>query len=171
MVTGLDCYKFYGDPHTLWDEGIYMTVWDVPQYITDNIPALPRRIYCNKEMIVPMEVAFLALINNGHAAEVKTWDGCFLVRPIRGYEQRVKELLAKGELEKAMIYMSIHSWGVAVDLNAAWNGLGKVPQLSHGFVKCWKDAGFDWGGDWKRLDGMHFQLSYLREESRLNKVN
>jgi len=81
MVTGLDCYKYYGDPYTLWDEGIYMTVWDVPQYIKDNIPALPRRIYCNKEMIVPLEVAFLALINNGHAAEVKTWDGCFSGAP------------------------------------------------------------------------------------------
>ena len=32
--------------------------------------------------------------------------------------------------------MSLHSWGVAIDVNAAWNGFGKKPTLSTGFVKC-----------------------------------
>jgi hypothetical protein len=57
--------------------------------------------------------------------------------------------------------MSLHSWGIAVDVNAFSNGLGKEPTLSAGFVKCFTDAGFDWGGVWKRKDGMHFQLAKI----------
>ena len=37
----------------------------------------------------------------------------------------------------------------------------KEPTLSAGFVKCFKDAGFDWGGDWSIRDGMHFQLKSI----------
>jgi hypothetical protein len=57
--------------------------------------------------------------------------------------------------------MSLHSWGVAVDVNAAWNGLGKPSTLTPEFVKCWTDAGFEWGGKWARVDAMHFQLAKL----------
>ena len=46
-------------------------------------------------------------------------------------------------------------------LNAAWNVLGGQPTLSAGFVKCFTDAGFDWGGTWTRKDGMHFQLKKI----------
>jgi len=57
--------------------------------------------------------------------------------------------------------MSIHCWGVAIDTNAAWNQLRMKPTMSELFVKCFTDAGFDWGGEWKRLDGMHFQLKEI----------
>jgi hypothetical protein len=57
--------------------------------------------------------------------------------------------------------MSLHSWGIAIDVNAFENGLGQTPKLSAGFVKCFTDNGFDWGGVWKRLDSMHFQLSKI----------
>ena len=57
--------------------------------------------------------------------------------------------------------MSLHSWGVAIDVNAAWNGFGKKPTLSKEFVKCFTDAGFDWGGLWAKPDSMHFQLKSI----------
>jgi hypothetical protein len=47
---------------------------------------------------------------------------------------------------------------MAIDVNAFENGLGKKPKLSAGFVKCFTDAGFVWGGNFARLDGMHFEL-------------
>jgi hypothetical protein len=57
--------------------------------------------------------------------------------------------------------MSLHSWGIAVDVNAFENGLGKDPKLSKAFVKCFTDAGFNWGGVWRRRDGMHFELAAI----------
>ena len=163
MITGYDLYKKYGNPFTTYDEGKYMELWQVPKYIHKNIKYLPSRIYCNEELPLMLEIAFLNLIDRGFADELKSWDGCFMIRPIRGYEGVVKQFLNKGDIESAMVYMSIHSWGFGIDLNAFENGLGKAPKLSDGFVKCFEDAGFEWGGKWKRKDGMHFQPDYLRE--------
>lgn len=57
--------------------------------------------------------------------------------------------------------MSLHSWGLAIDFNAAWNGFGKTPTMSPELVKCFTDAGLDWGGTWSRPDGMHFEIAKL----------
>ena len=65
------------------------------------------------------------------------------------------------EKKRGLTSMSLHSWGIAIDVNAAWNGLNKPSTLSPGFVKCFTDAGFEWGGTWKRIDGMHFQLKKI----------
>lgn len=143
MVTAKDCFERFGDP--VINEGHYMLLWDVPQYINGNIPTIPNKIYCNKQMVLPLEIAFLDIIDKGLSKQIVTWDGCFNIRKMRGLSS-----------------MSLHSWGIAIDINAAWNGLGKEPTMSKELVKCFTDAGFDWGGDWKRKDGMHFQLGYLQ---------
>ena len=118
-----------------------MAAWDIPTDINAALPALPNRIYCNNDLRVPLEKAFRNLIARGYAKELKAWDGCYQVRKKRGQSSA-----------------SLHSWGIAVDLNAAWNQFGKSPTLSLGFVSCFVNAGFDWGGDWSKPDGMHFQL-------------
>lgn len=112
-------------------------------------------------MIDPLIRVFKNLIARGYVGELKTWDGCWNFRPIRGYEKKYEALMAAGKEELAIKYLSIHSWAGAVDVNAGENGLGKKPKLSKGFVKCWTDAGFEWGGNWSRPDGMHFQLAFL----------
>ena len=142
MVTSKQCFDKWGDPLTTNDEGIYMTMWDVPTEL--EIGVIPKRLYCNKAMIVPLTKAFTNLIKTGFVKELKTWDGCFNIRKKRGLTSH-----------------SLHSWGIAVDINAAWNGLNVTPALSKGFVKCFTDAGFDWGGTWIRKDGMHFQLNKI----------
>jgi len=138
MVTSAQCLKKYGDP----TKESNMVVWDVPTEL--EIGVIPKKIYCNKDMVKPLEQAFKNLIQRNHVKELKTWDGCFNIRKKRG-----------------LTSMSLHSWGIAIDVNAAWNGLNKTPVLSAGFVKCFTDAGFDWGGTWQRKDGMHFQLSKI----------
>ena len=161
MVTSQELYKKWGDPFDTSDEGSYMTVWKVPSYVSKNIPTIPRRIYCNKQMALPLEIAFLNVIEAGVENEIRTWDGCFQVRPIRGYEKLFHALYAKGSVENAMKYTSVHSWGFGIDINAAWNGLGKKSTMSKELVECFTDVDFDWGGTWTRPDGMHFQLSYI----------
>lgn len=61
--------------------------------------------------------------------------------------------------------LSSHAFGSAFDINAAYNGLGKVPALraSKGSVRelvpIANDLGFYWGGHFERKDGMHFELA------------
>jgi len=142
MVTSAQCLKKWGDPAVTANELKYMTVWDVPAHL--EIGVIPKKLYCNKIIIAPLIQAFSNLIDRDFVKELKTFDGCFNVRKKRG-----------------LTSMSLHSWGIAIDVNAAWNGLGKTPVLSAGFVKCFTDAGFDWGGTWQRKDGMHFQLKSI----------
>jgi hypothetical protein len=142
MVTSTQCLKKWGDPTIVTNELKYMTVWDVPAHL--EIGVIPKKLYCNKLIVAPLIQAFTNLIDRKVVNELKTWDGCFNVRRKRG-----------------LTSMSLHSWGVAIDVNAAWNGLGKNPTLSKEFVKCFTDAGFDWGGTWTRKDGMHFQLKTI----------
>lgn len=141
MVTPAQALKKYGTPSPEMERK-HMVLWDVPEHL--EIGAIPKRLYCNKDLVTPLQTAFTNLINMDFVKELKTWDGCFNIRKMRGLQS-----------------MSLHSWGIAIDVNAAWNGLGKKPVLSAGFVKCFTDAGFDWGGTWSRPDGMHFQLSKI----------
>lgn len=155
MIKGTDCFNKYGHPdlHT----GLQM--WTVPAHLRKS--PIPAKLYLNKDMIGPLTQALENLMERGFIAELKTWDGIFNIRPIRGYEMKYEALMAAGDEATAIRYLSIHSWAIALDVNAATNGLGKTPTLSPGFVLCFKDAGFDWGGDWARKDGMHFQLAKL----------
>lgn len=138
MVTAQQALKKYGAPEL----EAHMVMWDVPTEL--EVGVIPKRIYCNRDMIGPLTAAFRNLIDRDFVKELKTWDGCFNIRNKRGLNSA-----------------SLHSWGIAIDVNAAWNQLNQKPTLSAGFVKCFTDAGFDWGGNWRRLDGMHFQLSKI----------
>ncbi len=139
MVTSQQAQKKYGTPS---DRNPHMVVWDVPAEL--EIGMIPKKIYCNKDMVEPLKMAFKKLIDTKAVNELKTWDGCFNIRKKRG-----------------LASMSLHSWGIAIDVNAFENGLGQKPKLSPLFVSCFTTSGFDWGGTWKRLDGMHFQLSKI----------
>lgn len=135
MITAAQCLKRYGNPV----KEKSMVVWTVPSSI--KILTAPPRIYCNNDLITPLSKAFINIKQRGLEAQIKTWDGCFNIRKkVGGLSQ------------------SLHSWGIAIDINAAWNGYGKKPTMSAELVQCFKDAGFDWGGDWSKPDGMHFQL-------------
>lgn len=118
-------------------------MWDVPASL--QIGVIPKKLYCNKDLVWPLTKAFTNLVARGYVKELKTWDGCFNIRNKRNGSTA-----------------SLHSWGIAVDVNAFENGLNQKPKLSTGFVKCFTDAGFDWGGNWHSpIDGMHFQLSKI----------
>jgi len=136
-----ECSKVLGDPRT--NEAKYMVLWNVPVNLLQG--KIPKRIYCNKRMIEPLTKAFSDIISKGLVDELTSWDGCFNVRPIRGYNS----------------VWSLHSWGIAIDINAKANRLGTKGNISSALVKCFTDNGFDWGGVWTRPDPMHFQLTEL----------
>lgn len=140
MVTSAKALQKYGPAS---DRNPWLIVWNVPKEL--QVGKIPKRIYINKDMVGPLTQGFKNLIERGYVDELKTWDGCFNIRTKRGKQSA-----------------SLHSWAIAFDVNASENGLNQVPKLSSGFVKCFTDAGFDWGGYWKNpVDGMHFQLSKI----------
>lgn len=85
---------------------------------------------------------------------IETNDGGFVPRLIRG-----SKLVGLGGL-------SLHSYGIALDINAKWNARGtrgaKLSDLGCllELVPLAYEAGLVWGGDWKgaSCDPMHFEL-------------
>lgn len=140
MITSHDCLHHYGLP-TLERN---MVLWDVPHEL--EIGVIPRRIYCNKDLVRPLTDAFGLLVSHGLANDLKSWDGCFNIRK-----------------SKAGHSYSLHSWGLAIDVDAAWNGFDREPKIDPDIVRCFEAAGFEWGGRWTVPDGMHFQLARLPE--------
>lgn len=63
--------------------------------------------------------------------------------------------------------LSTHAYGLAIDIAAPYNALGKKPGYNkysftedHPLVKAFEAEGWTWGGRWeKRPDGMHFQAA------------
>lgn len=136
-------YKF-GDPtkDNVSFENKWMVLWIVPEIIRAAIPAMPARIYGNKLMIPALEATLKALIILGLHKEIKTYNGCFNIRKKRGLST-----------------ISLHAFGLAIDLNAALNPLGGAVTWSYPFLQVWRDHGWILGADWKsRPDGMHFQF-------------
>ena len=142
MITSKQCFAKWGDPTIASNESKYMVMWDVPPEL--EIGTIPNSIYTNRIMIRPLSTAFKNILDRGLLSELKTWDGCFNVRRKRGSSSQ-----------------SLHSWGIAIDINAAYNQFKRTPTMSPQLVKCFTDANFDWGGNWKTPDGMHFQLATL----------
>lgn len=122
-----------------------MTLWRasiLEEKLSVEPATLPiRRIYCNRDLVPVLDRAFTLLHEGGLVSEIRTFDGCWNIRPIRGSVDR----------------WSVHSYGLAIDLNAAMNPMGGQVRWSPAFVARMKEAGFIWGGDFKRVDGMHFQ--------------
>lgn len=102
------------------------------------------RIYCNLDMVGALERALRAVVDAGKAGCLRTFDGCLNVRDVRG---------VPGQL-------SAHAYALAIDLNAATNRLGTVGDMDPVVVRCFKDQGFAWGGDFKRLDMMHYSFAW-----------
>jgi hypothetical protein len=135
MLNWNQCLRKYGPP----EKEHNLILWDVPAAL--EIGAIPKKLYCNKDLVVPLHSAFQLLISRHLVAQLRTWDGCFNIRRKRGNSSP-----------------SLHSWAVAIDINAAWNQFGKQPTMSKELVACFLESGFEWGGTWRNPDGMHFQL-------------
>jgi hypothetical protein len=154
MVTSAQCLKKYGDPNLRTTQEKWFELWLVPADILEAFKhvrfsavgtiGFPKKIFLNKDFKPVLEKALRNLMTRNKASEMKTWDGCFMIRTKRGLSS-----------------MSLHSWAIACDINASENQLNMKPKLTAAFVKCFTDAGCEWGGTWSRLDGMHFQLSAI----------
>ena len=74
MITSKQCLLRYGAPELEKS----MVLWDVPASL--EIGVLPKKVYCNKDLEKPLEIAFTNIVSRKLVDQVKTWDGCFNIR-------------------------------------------------------------------------------------------
>lgn len=144
MKTQAQLIKKFGNPtidRTTF-ESKWMQIWEVPEEIRQAIPVLPRKIYINHLLIVPLEDTLRELIGNDVHTEIVSYDGVFNIRQKRGSKS-----------------ISAHSWGIAIDLNAKLNPFRGKVTWTEKFLQIWRDNGWICGADWSPAskDGMHFQ--------------
>ena len=144
MKTTAQLLARYGNPISAPKIFIakWITLWTVPEDIRLKIP-LPFHFEINKDIQVPLEKTYRALITKGFHTEIKTWDGCFVIRT-----QRYSDSI------------SMHSFALALDHNSRQNPLNGKVTWTEGFLNVWRAGGWICGADFhSRTDGMHFEYT------------
>jgi hypothetical protein len=121
--------------------------WVAANIRTEEVPLLGR-VTCHRAMLPQLRAALEEVVSRGLAGEIHPdeYAGCYYPRFI-GYDP------AKG--------LSLHSWGIAVDLNVRGNQRGTAGEMNRAVVGIFKKWGFAWGGDWNYTDPMHFELASI----------
>ncbi len=122
--------------------------WVSANIVTGEVPILGT-VTCHRVLIPQLRGALRELVDRGLAGAIDASDfgGCYVPRfigrdPSRG--------------------LSLHTWGIAVDLNVATNQVGSRGQIDRRVVAVFARWGFNWGGAWRVPDPMHFELAALR---------
>jgi hypothetical protein len=118
----------------------------VNEYIrTEEVPILGT-VTCNKGMLPQLRGALTEIVQMGLADKINPdeYAGCYYPR----YINRSPEY-----------GLSLHSWGIAVDLNVPGNQRGTKGEMDRTVVAIFKKWGFAWGGDWSYTDPMHFEMA------------
>jgi hypothetical protein len=125
--------------------------WLREHIVTRSVPILGV-VSCHRALIEPLRRALGALERRGLSQLVAPGDyaGCYAPRRIPG----------SGSL-------SLHAWGLAIDLNAASNPQFGRSRQDRRLVRAMERVGFTWGGRWPTApDPMHFELHQRRRSSR-----
>lgn len=148
-----EIYATYGDPKYR-PPGTVDAAWESANMVTvRDLPLVSHKLYVHSLIATPLRraLARCAVIGGYQLTTI----GCFAPRAQRG---------SNGFL------LSLHTWGVAVDLNPETNKL-VTPcyeddprraefDLPMAWVNAFKAEGWTWGGDFKhRFDPMHMQMA------------
>ena len=112
------------------------------QHLAMRTVPLLGRTTCNVKVFPALIAAMNDLRRRGLAGLIHGFAGCYNARTIN-------------RIPTAPI--SHHSWGAAVDINAAQNPYGARPHQDPRLVAVMARHGFTWGGLWLVPDGMHFE--------------
>jgi hypothetical protein len=119
--------------------------WVQENIVTTTVPIMGR-VTCHRLMIPQLRGALQEVVDAGLAHTLKTYDGCYVPRFIeRNPENSI----------------SLHTWGIAIDMDAATNYRGIRGTMDQRVADIFKRWGFRWGGDWTYTDPMHFELGAL----------
>lgn len=146
--------KVYGNPDKDGN-GFADSIWESKNLVIKKAPFSMRiswnhdlfatRIKAHK-LVIDYMIEALEIIRNYQGLEylrendLDLFGGAYMFRKMTGQD-----------------FLSSHSWGIAIDYCPHLGQMEKVPTTPGFIVQAFKDVGFEWGGDWKIPDGMHFQ--------------
>jgi hypothetical protein len=121
--------------------------WVAAKITTEEMPIIGR-VTGNRVMLPQLRAALNEVVALRLSSSIYHYDGCYVPRFIARDP-------SKG--------LSFHTFGTAIDLNAADNYRGIPGRMDRRVVAIFKKWGFAWGGDWNYTDPMHFELARLVE--------
>ncbi len=112
---------------------------------TTMIPLLNGTVTCHRQFLEQLYAAMseVQAAGLGDLIDPSQYGGCWVARHIDWNPTKP---------------ISMHGWGLAVDLNVSTNQLGARPTMDPRIVEIFDRWGFVWGGRWNRPDGMHVEL-------------
>jgi hypothetical protein len=119
--------------------------WVNDNIVTGSVPILGR-VTCHRLMLPQLRGALADVQAAGLASSLHSYDGCYVPRFIERNPEHA---------------ISLHTWGIAIDLDASTNYRGIRGTMDPQVVDIFKRWGFRWGGDWTYTDPMHFELAAL----------
>jgi hypothetical protein len=121
--------------------------WVAANLRTETVPILGR-VTCHRVMLPQLRGALQEVVDSGLGDRIDPGDygGCYNPRFIANDPSRG---------------LSLHTWGIAVDLDVHGNLRGTQGTMDPRVVDIFKRWGFAWGGDWAYTDPMHFELAAL----------
>lgn len=132
------------DEETAWRKTILAErelPFPIPLSMSAPTP-VKTHVWAHRLLVDHLVETFEDIARAGLQAEIKSWGGVYNFRAAR-------------KLQK----LSAHAWGIAVDLNPETNKLGIFGDMDARIVEIFRARGFTWGGDFKRIDPMHFQFA------------
>jgi hypothetical protein len=148
FLTGSKAAKAFGAfSYRYYPDG---TIQPDAKWVRENIQTatvpIMGRVTCHRLMIPQLRGALQDVVDAGLAHTLTTYDGCYVPRFIeRNPENSI----------------SLHTWGIAIDMDAAKNYRGIAGTMHPEVVAIFKRWGFRWGGDWTYTDPMHFELAAI----------
>lgn len=137
-------YRYYSDGSIQPDPD-----WVESNIRTAQVPILGQ-VTCHEVMFSQLRGALREIRERGLADAINPsqFGGCYAPRFIGGDPSNG---------------VSLHTWGIAVDLNVPGNQRGTRGEIDRRVVAVFKKWGFAWGGDWASPDPMHFELAGILE--------
>ncbi|MQA04013.1 MAG: hypothetical protein GEV07_15230 [Streptosporangiales bacterium] len=153
FVTGDDAARAFGTFSYRYSADGTITpdpAWVRENIRTERVPILGK-VTCHRLMLPQLRGALADVVEAGLADEINSdeYAGCYVPRFIENNPNRP---------------ISLHTWGIAVDLNVPGNQRGTSGEMDRRVVAIFKKWGFAWGGDWSYTDPMHFELAALLED-------
>jgi len=148
FLTGSRAARAFGAfSYRYHDDG---TIEPDARWVADNIrySRLPLigLVQCHRLTIPQLRGALAEIEAAGLGAEIRSYSGCYVPRFIERNPTRP---------------VSLHTWGIAFDINVATNQLGTKGDMDPRVVAIFERWGFRWGGRWDLPDPMHFELGAL----------